>query len=488
MHGRAVAEVKDKGNEILDYETSKPNFEKWSQDISDATGGKSLGNVRAMHGKTAAGKLTSIYFNDAEKVIDVVAKIVDDTEWNKVLEGVYTGFSVGGKYAKRWADPDTPGLMRYTADPSEMSIVDNPCIPGATFSLVKADGQQVERPFTNVEETLMTKDVKGEYGTHEEAGYADPGYQEDDKPRYPLKEDGKWSEERIRAAWGFIHHKQSEDVYTRKEIREIEARIVAAWKEAIDPAGPPADNEGAKGKGSEDNHEKTVPASTIGVSTVPDPIDPVLQKGMYDVAQLAVLLQELSQIQASAEWEAKMEGDKSRIPAKLKTSVKQLTTVLRGMLDEETAELIGDPETPNPDALMQAAKSLLAKREAADKASQDKLIALHKAIGEMIGEAPIEKAAGNTMGTATVDTSGLEKAILGISDAFEKMANRVATLEAQPAAPLGVLSTLGKSADFNGALPPVAAPLVKDHYGQEHATASLIKSAHLGGGRPLTAG
>jgi len=474
----------DKGNEILDYETSKPNFEKWSQDISNATGGKSLGNVRAMHGKTAAGKLTSIYFNDAEKAIEVVAKVVDDNEWNKVLEGVYTGFSVGGKYAKRWADSDLPGVMRYTADPSELSLVDNPCIPGATFSLIKADGQEVECPFTTVEDTPMTKTVKGDYGTDEEAGYADPGYQEDDKPRYPLKEDGKWSEERIRAAWGFIHHKQSEEVYTRKEIREIEKRIIAAWKEEIDPAGPPADKEGAKEKGSGDNHEKTVPASTLGVSTVPDSIDPVLKKGMYDVAQLAVLLQELSQIQASAEWESKIEGDKSRIPAKLKASVKQLTTVLRGMLDEETAELIGDPETPNPDALMQAAKSLLAKRAAADKAVQDKLVSLHKTIGEMIGEPAVEKNTGNSQG-ATVDTSSLEKAI---SDAFEKMAKRITALENQPAAPVGALNTLGKSADVTSVPSTPTVPLVKDHYGQEHATASLIKSAHLSGGRPLTAG
>ena len=43
-------EVRDKSDEILDYATAKPAFEKWSNEIKEASGGKSLGNVRAMHG------------------------------------------------------------------------------------------------------------------------------------------------------------------------------------------------------------------------------------------------------------------------------------------------------------------------------------------------------------------------------------------------------------------------------------------------------
>lgn len=147
VYGRATEEVVDKVKEIFDYASSKPYFEKWSEGIAKASGGKSLGNVRAMHGKVAAGKLTDIVYDDAAKAIDVCSKIVDDQEWAKVEEGVYTGFSVGGDYAKRWDDPDQPGLKRYTADPSEISIVDNPCVPTATFSMVKADGVVEEVAF-----------------------------------------------------------------------------------------------------------------------------------------------------------------------------------------------------------------------------------------------------------------------------------------------------------------------------------------------------
>lgn len=140
----AQGDIVDHADEIFDYDTSKPNFEKWSQDVEKASGGKSLGNVRAMHSNIAAGKLTSIDFNDDAKVISCVAKIVDDAEWAKVEEGVYTGFSIGGSYTKKWKDGDA---MRYTADPVEVSIVDVPCIPTATFDLQRADGSVIKMAF-----------------------------------------------------------------------------------------------------------------------------------------------------------------------------------------------------------------------------------------------------------------------------------------------------------------------------------------------------
>jgi hypothetical protein len=134
--GVATAETPDRAGEIFDYDSSKPYFEQWSQQALAASRGKSYGAVRAMHGPVAAGKLTGIDFDDDNKCISVVAKVVDDDEWKKVQEGVYTGFSQGGRYVKRWADPET-GLVRYTAEPHEISLVDLPCLPDATFDVVK---------------------------------------------------------------------------------------------------------------------------------------------------------------------------------------------------------------------------------------------------------------------------------------------------------------------------------------------------------------
>jgi hypothetical protein len=149
IYGYATAELPDRSGEICDYATTKPYYEQWSADFAKATDGKSLGNLRAMHGKVAAGKISAIAFNDEEKRIEIAAKIVDDEEWRKIEEGVYTGFSQGGAYVKRWADPENPDFIRYTACPSEISLVDLPCLPQATFELVKADGAREARAFAN---------------------------------------------------------------------------------------------------------------------------------------------------------------------------------------------------------------------------------------------------------------------------------------------------------------------------------------------------
>ena len=93
-----------------------------------------------MHGKVAAGKISVDRLQRRRQAHRIAAKIVDDDEWRKIEEGVYTGFSQGGAYVKRWPDPENPEFTRYTASPSEISLVDLPCLPEASFELVKADG------------------------------------------------------------------------------------------------------------------------------------------------------------------------------------------------------------------------------------------------------------------------------------------------------------------------------------------------------------
>jgi hypothetical protein len=147
VYGVVTAEKPDVSGEVCDYSSTKPLYQKWSQNFADATDGKSLGNLRAMHGHVAAGKLVEIAFNDEAKQVEICGKVVDDAEWQKVEEGVYTGFSQGGRYLKRWPDPDRPSLMRYTAEPLEVSLVDHPCLPEATFAVIKADGSTELRKF-----------------------------------------------------------------------------------------------------------------------------------------------------------------------------------------------------------------------------------------------------------------------------------------------------------------------------------------------------
>lgn len=170
--GIIASETPDAANEIFDYETSKGNFEAWSANVAKMSGGKSVGNLRAMHGNVAAGTLEEITFDDVAKTITVVANVVDDNEWTKCLKGVYTGFSIGGKYVKKWADTIVKSAKRYTAAPSEVSLVDIGCNFDAGFSLVKADGME-ERVEFHVPDTseLMEKLATPDLPQHIRADY-----------------------------------------------------------------------------------------------------------------------------------------------------------------------------------------------------------------------------------------------------------------------------------------------------------------------------
>jgi hypothetical protein len=154
--GVATAEVVDKEGEIFDYLSSRPYFESWSAEISKASGGKSLGNVREMHAPHAVGKLVSIEFDDELKQINIGAKIVDDDAWQKCAQGVYTGFSIGGAYVKVWEEGE---FVRFTASPSEVSVVDNPCVPTAHFTAIKTDGTRELRKFKKRTQPEMKMEI-----------------------------------------------------------------------------------------------------------------------------------------------------------------------------------------------------------------------------------------------------------------------------------------------------------------------------------------
>ncbi len=156
VYGIATAESPDKQGEICDYETTKPFYEKWSSAIEKASDGKSKGNLRVMHGSKVAGTIPQINFNDEAKQIEICGKVIDDDEWKMVLAGGYTGFSQGGSYEKKWKDGE---FTRYTSNPCEISLVDNPCLSSATFEVLKSDGSVELRKFQTVEQTKMTKNI-----------------------------------------------------------------------------------------------------------------------------------------------------------------------------------------------------------------------------------------------------------------------------------------------------------------------------------------
>jgi len=146
--GVAAIEQPDQSGEIMDYDKSKPHFWEWSKRVEKASGGKSRGNVRDSHTSKAVGKVIKLLFDDAAKAVRVGVKVLDSEAWQKVTEGVFTGFSIGGRYGDRWLDPLNKSLTRYVAIPSEISLVDLPCIPDAVFEMVKADGAVIRKQFS----------------------------------------------------------------------------------------------------------------------------------------------------------------------------------------------------------------------------------------------------------------------------------------------------------------------------------------------------
>ena len=47
------------------------------------------------------------------------------------------------------------------------------------------------------------------------------------------------TEEHIRAAWSYIHMPRNYEKYDANDVKTIKERIIKAWKEKINPQGPP---------------------------------------------------------------------------------------------------------------------------------------------------------------------------------------------------------------------------------------------------------
>lgn len=142
--GYATTEDIDSQGDIVDYEASKKAFKSWK------------GNVREMHDPTrAVGKAIDVQFDDAKKAVLVSAQVSrsadGDNAWQKVKEGILTGFSIGGQIFKtaqetKKSDDGEQTVNRITDYAlSETSLVDNPANPGAELIMVKSVDGNLQR-------------------------------------------------------------------------------------------------------------------------------------------------------------------------------------------------------------------------------------------------------------------------------------------------------------------------------------------------------
>lgn len=377
VYGLATAELVDKAGEIFDYASSVPYYKEWSGEIAKASGGKSLGNVREMHSSIAAGKLTHINFNDEQKQIEVCAKIVDDSTWNKVLEGVLTGFSHGGEYIKRWKDDKDATKTRYTAKPAELSVVDNPCLGEATFEMIRmVDGKEVRemvkfktvepvKPKAAPEQVWKASDgktfaKKTECEAHELAleqaalvkGAGNTGVLGqldalskalDDKtaPEPGSAEDimslGKkdFSDERRKhlAGTGAALPDGSFPIESEQDLKNA----IHAIGRAKDPEKAKAH---IKARAKALGHEDLIPSEWGGSKKAVKPeFKKDMQKGMSEIARTACLIQELHWLVSCLAFEADNEGDGSNVPDHFRHVLTELLSGLEDMVTEEVHEM-----------------------------------------------------------------------------------------------------------------------------------------------------
>ena len=145
---RLVSGVSDSGEPnqsglLLDYKTSKPILQAWSEGIEKKTKGASKGVLRVMHQLENVGKIVSLEFDDEAEKILVTVYVSDDKVWEKVQGGEYTGFSWWWRtQGMPWRDEAATTkygrpIYRYTGKPIELSIVDAACVPGSDFTEIQ---------------------------------------------------------------------------------------------------------------------------------------------------------------------------------------------------------------------------------------------------------------------------------------------------------------------------------------------------------------
>ena len=378
VEGIATAEAIDKAGEVCDYEGTKPYYQKWSDSIKKASGGKSLGNVRAMHSNIAAGKITEIIFDDVAKAISIVAKIVDDAEWKKVLEGVYTGFSQGGEYIKRWAEKiDGVDVMKYIADPSEVSIVDNPCLGLATFSVVKADGIVEQHEFKKIEAPAEDKLEKSVIGGQV--------WQANDGTVFKTKAE---------------MNKRNIEIEAEAEAKKAVANAMQALADAEEKLG--------KGEGEEDDAAKACSGKKDDK-----------EKKKKEEAKKAVLAT-LQKYEGQEVWDAA-------------AAIEALGAVQQ-VLDWELWEQAGGEDEAAQVAMLRASIAKLKEFIASELAEDHSETEAEKA-----AKATLAKAADDRLEKAEALNKSLLKSIEGMQGVIENLTKRIDTIERAPAPRKGSL-------------------------------------------------
>jgi hypothetical protein len=360
--GIVTAERPDKEDEVCDYEKSKPFYEAVIAEMSKATGGRNLFPLREMHQLSAAGKCIGFEFRDDDKEIFMGFKVVDDDAWKKVDEGVYTGFSQGGRIVgELMPDPVFKGCMRYVADPSEASLVDNPCLADAHFAYVKSDGTVEIRKF---KKTLPLGNL-AKLGPQAHPAVAKAGKTKRVAGRdLPSSDFAYVGDPEVTSTWKLPIHDaahvrnalarfdQTQGIPAGEKSKVWDKIVAAAKRFGIEVSSEKARlSTISKYIRTEIRvwTNKYHPRCTKSMLALDDQLGRLanakLSKGLGEVGSLARFIQELTWLVYCTKNEAMWEGDDSTIPQELGDALHSLLDTCMSMLAEEATELRSEIDT-----------------------------------------------------------------------------------------------------------------------------------------------
>lgn len=362
------------------------------------------------------------------------------------------------------------------------------------------DLAKFEQDCTEIAKIAERDDTSAKEGENK---YGDVRFADEKNKKYPID-----TAAHIRAAWNYINKPHNAGKYSSEDADTIKSHIVAAWKEKIDSAGPPSAAEKCLAGFRAEMLSKSAKAAPM-LKALAELRGDTLEKGMYAVAQLAMIVDSLNCLQEGQEWEAAFEGDGSVLPDELKQAVKDLGEILIHMADEEIEELTMEDEDADVvafaakvDDLHKFATGSLKKVGAKhSKETMDKLQTIHDTVHEM-GAKCVD--AGDENKAEAEDAEKLHKAdlkkahsaVTEITDALKKahgerdeLKKQLSTVtverdtalvkakqwDALPAKPKGPAISINKAED-NGTGEPVkkVEPVMKDGKVDGQATAKAL--------------
>lgn len=404
VYGICTSEALDSQGEVVLHEAIVKAWDAYME----------YANIREMHQPSAVGVTKE--FSHGKDGTWIGVHVVDDRAWKFVKEGVYKGFSIGGRVTKKTKNI-IEGIIL-----AEISLVDRPANPDAMFSVTKVDGDLVDQLQLEASEFLK---MKKNFIEIEGVKYVE----DPENAGQPLKdatsgENVAWTDE-DQAALDAGAEAPADGGEKKDEEEKTEAGADEAEKPADDGAGEgenkevaaPADEAGA-GEGAEGEKESAADASWVKRAEAAG----VLTKDADGVIALASLLDHLKYV---AEYMGeKMEGALKPVETALMAAIGSQTKDTK-----EDAEPVGDLQKMFGSELSKAMAPMLEKMGTLEQSIDAVKADVDTIKGTRVsprpaGAAPVEKVIENgSMNKGAKDAIAKRKEFEAIAteiDAFAK--------------------------------------------------------------------